>query len=66
MFIAQAIPSKLFDPGGVAPIHLAPVNAFMNLCIKHWPALANMNNENRNIVMIGIKSFVECFEKLEG
>ena len=40
--------------------------AFINLCIKQWPALAQMNHENRNIVIMGIKSFVECFEELEG
>lgn len=38
--------------------------AFINLCIKQWPSLANLNNEKRNEVIIGIKSFVECFEEL--
>ena len=38
--------------------------AFINLCFKQWPALENMNSQEKGFVTIGLKSFVECFEEI--
>ena len=37
--------------------------AFVNLCFQQWPALANLNSREKGILIVAIKSFVECFEK---
>ena len=39
--------------------------AFINLPFYEWPSLMNMNQQNKSILILSLKSFIECFEEIQ-